>query len=150
MARTSIPNHLTGAASYKEEKFGFASLWLDSPPARFTDSFPLSDALKLTGVKMGSVVGLDSDGNLVMATYNADEDMAIKPIGVAAYNAAAGTTVKLFGITRAGHLNGNRAIWDDSWTAADDEATEARKKRAFEGAQAPTSMLVGFNPHDTA
>ncbi len=150
MANTSVPNHLVGRASYKTETFGWASLWLDSPPARFTDSFPLAAASKLSGIKMGSVVGLDSDGNLVMATYNTDEDVAIKPIGVAAYNVEAGSTVEMMGITRAGRLNLNRAIWDDSWTGTTTKITKERKRRAFEGAASPTSMLCGENIHDTA
>jgi len=37
-----------------------------------------------------SVVGLDADDNLVLAEYNADPDLAIKPIGVLLHAATSG------------------------------------------------------------
>ncbi len=88
-----------------------------------------------------SVVGINGAGRLVLATYNADPEVAIQAIGVLAHGATSGasnTTVRgqvwvtgVFNIDASSPL-----IWDATFD------TNAKKANAFFGAPTPTRIIA--------
>ena len=89
-----------------------------------------------------AVVGLDSNGRIVPATWNADPANAIQAIGVvtqAVTGAADGsTTVAVF---YSGHLNPDALVWHSSFD------TEGKKMGAFNGAPTPTTIVLRKRQH---
>lgn len=84
-----------------------------------------------------TVVGKNSSGQLVRATWNANPALAVKPIGVLAHRAtlgASGTGTGTFWYS--GCFNVDALIWDASFD------TEAKKLAAFEGSPTPTTIIV--------
>lgn len=93
-------------------------------------------ALNTTLVQF-TVVGRNSTGKLVAATYNADPELAIKPIGVLTHAAALGASGSLNGVFwYSGCFNMDALVWDATFD------TEAKKLAAFEGAPTPTTIIV--------
>lgn len=89
-----------------------------------------------------AVVGLNANGKLVAATWNATPANAIKPIGVLAQAAASdGTNSK--GIKGGVYYSGCFNIDEKSvlvWDASFD--TEAKKRDAFIGSPAPCQIVA--------
>lgn len=85
-----------------------------------------------------TVVGFDTAGLLVPATYNVTPASAIKPIGILAYAVAttAGQTLAHAPVYRMGCFNPDRLIWDATFTTA------ALKYKAFEGSPSPTAIIT--------
>lgn len=79
------------------------------------------------------VVGFDSSGDVVPATWNADPDLSVAPIGVATAAAADGERV-LYWFT--GHFNFDVLVFDATFD------TDAKKLVAFNGAPTPTQIRV--------
>lgn len=84
-----------------------------------------------------TVVGKNGSGQLVPATWDADPEVAIKPIGVLAHAAslgASGTGTGTFWYS--GCFNMDALVWDASFN------TDAKKLAAFEGSPTPTTIIV--------
>ncbi|MFC3724398.1 head decoration protein [Neoaquamicrobium sediminum] len=83
------------------------------------------------------VVGLDADGDLVPATWNADPALAVKAIGVVTQavvgNSDGTTTVPVF---YSGCFNPDALVWDASFD------TEGKKMTAFNGSPTPTTITL--------
>lgn len=88
-------------------------------------------------LKQFQVVGLDADGNLVPATWNADSQIAVHAVGVvtqAVQGASDGsTTVPVF---YSGCFAPEFLQWDGSFD------TEGKKMTAFNGAPTPTTITL--------
>lgn len=84
-----------------------------------------------------SVVGLNSSGLLVLATYNATPASAIKPIGVLAHACVSGASDVVNGpVWYSGAFNMDALVWDDTWTS------DALKEAAFRGSPTPTTIII--------
>lgn len=93
-------------------------------------SFPLAND---TDFAQFSVVGLDVNGDIAMAT----EDGTVQAIGVLAHAAALGATGSGTGqVFYSGCFNPDALVWDASFT------TDAQREAAFRGAPTPTTIIV--------
>ena len=83
------------------------------------------------------VVGFDSDGNVTASVINnvdpADDVLAV---GVVPYAITGGAAVIPGELYRSGNFNPERLVWDASY------ATDAEKRKAFEGAPSPSQCVV--------
>lgn len=83
------------------------------------------------------VVGFNSSKKLVPATWNADPEVAIQPIGYITYAPTAATTDgQMIGVMRQGVYNPDALTFDASFN------TDEKKRLAFEGAPSPTSIIL--------
>lgn len=84
------------------------------------------------------VVGLNADGEVVPATWNATPANAIKPIGIAIIAITSGATGAKPGIPlyRAGCFDLDQLGWDASFD------TDSKKFAAFEGSATPTNIIL--------
>ncbi len=118
---------------------------LSDNPVCLPVSMPLSDAANTAGIEYMEVVGLDSDGKVVSAVYDADTttggDTNIKPIGIAAQDVVAGSSDENLVVWRSGHFNLYALKWGPSWPDFDEK--NLIKKAAFEGAPSPTQIILG-------
>lgn len=122
---TSYQNHGTAGVP----AFEVLDEWIDSnlvasaePAIQQPTRLLLADSLTLAAF---TVVGLDSSGKLVKATYNATVASGIKPIGVLLYAAVSGASnTSIYGeVLLTGHFNvgSNDAgadsplVWDSSF-----------------------------------
>lgn len=75
-----------------------------------------------------TVVGKDSSGRLVKATWNATEASRIKPIGILteAITTDSSTNYKGALVYKSGHFNFARLVWDSSFLNDADKMTQVR------------------------
>jgi Bacteriophage lambda head decoration protein D len=84
-----------------------------------------------------TVVGLDSNGEVVIATYNANPANAIKPIGVLAHASTAGASGTVNAqIFFSGCFDPTFLVWDSTFN------TDALKAAAFRGSPTPTQIVI--------
>ncbi len=109
-------------------------LFLSSHPAPITQSFEVAASQTLAA---NTVVGLDANGRLVKATWNATPASRIDVLGVLcdAITTDSSTSYKGALVYTAGHFNDNRLVWDTSFT------TDAQKQTVL--AKAIARLKVG-------
>ena len=111
-------------------------------PAQFVEDKPTAYSQTLTA---GMVVGLNSDGDVVQATWNATPASAIKPIGILMYGVTTGASGdKLVArVLRSACVNPDRLTWHSTFD------TNAKKMAAFEGSASPTQIVLRRLAHYT-
>lgn len=109
-------------------------LFLSSHPAPLTQSYPVAASQTLAA---NTVVGLDANGRLVKATWDATPASRIDVLGVLAeaITTDASTNYKGALVYTAGNFNDNRLVWDASFT------TDAQKQTVL--AKAVARITVG-------
>lgn len=107
-------------------------LFTGDAPAVFTTEHTVANGENLAAL---SVVGFDSNGELVMAVQE-DEASPIKPIGVLVYAVDATGGAAKGHVYRSGCLNPDLLVWDASYD------TDAEKAAAFEGSPSPTQIIT--------
>lgn len=127
---TTIPYGLPGVASFEltDDYVNQRMLNGSFPPLD-----PASSAEAGDDLERFHVVGYDSSFNLIPATWDADPDLAVKPIGITAVSALTGERV-LFHVS--GHWNLDILTFDASFN------TDAKKINAFIGAPTPTAIKI--------
>ena len=101
-------------------------LILSMHPATLSDSFAVAASQTLAA---NTVVGLDANGRLVAATWNATPASRIDVLGVLidAITTDASTTYKGALVYTNGHFNESRLVWDGTFTTAAQKATVLQK-----------------------
>jgi len=122
---TLIPTTDLGMATMLTDSFKTVPLLAGTAPTVTTDEV-VADAVAAAGLPAFSVVGFDSSGKLVKATYNATPASGVPAIGITTAAVVAGATAKNVSIFRDGVFNMDALIWDSSYD------TDAKKKAAFE------------------
>ncbi len=113
-----------------------------SPDPLITGDAPAlsaTDEVVATGVVLPalSVVGFDANGEIVEALIDtANPANSIQAIGVLVYDVDASGGAVGAAVYRQGVLNPDRLNWHASF------ATDADKRKAFEGAPSPTSIIL--------
>lgn len=136
MAEVAVPYAEAGLAAFDVlDEYTQKFLISGSHPV-LSPGFPMR--VKASEVlKQFHVVGLDSNGDLVPATWNANPSNAIRAVGVvtqAVTGASDGTTtVPVF---YSGCFNPAALQWDESFD------TEGKKMVAFNGAPSPTTITL--------
>ncbi len=136
MANVTPPYADPGRASFEEldtylQNFLLAGIHPELKPAV---SAPLPNSVTYAQF---TVVGRNASGQLVPATWNADPELAVKPIGVLAHAAslgASGTGTGTFWYS--GCFNIDALVWDATFD------TDAKKLAAFEGSPTPTTIIA--------
>jgi len=90
-------------------------LFLSDDPDTLTQSLPVAASQTIAA---GAVVGVDANGRIVPATWNATPASRIDVIGVAAeaLTTDASTNYKGLLVYVSGHFNSARLTWDASFT----------------------------------
>ena len=115
-------------ASSSTEDFKEVPLLTGDTPLVSTTAEIVADAVIASAdLPANSVVGRDSTGKLVKATYDADPEVAIKPVGITTATGKTGSTAKNVPMYRTGCFNPEALIWDASFNTAE------KKRLAFEG-----------------
>lgn len=138
MVTRTVPYADPGRAAFEEldtyiQNFLLAGSHPELAPAY---SFPLP--LSATYAQF-TVVGLNSSGELVPATWNATPANAIKPIGIIAHavaRGASGAPAVNGQVFYSGCFNQDALVWDASFD------TDAKKQAAFRGSPTPTNIIV--------
>lgn len=101
-----------------------APIFLSSHPEAISFSNEVAASQTLAALQ---VVGVNSAGRLVKATYDADPEVAINPVGVLAeaITTSSSTSYKGALVWKTGHFNLDRLVWDASFD------TEAKKLAAI-------------------
>ncbi len=122
-------------AEYTQRKFQF------DLPQEFGADYTMAPATKVEGIPLRSVVGFDSNNQIVLATLDTTTPAdAIKPIGITAYEIKPNDSSDEVHVIRGGHYNANALAWDETFTSM------AQKIMAFEGASSPTQILIMDDP----
>lgn len=135
MENVILPYSDPGKASFEQLDTWFAKSLLSGTWPPFVTGLPQPVTANLV-LQQFAVVGLD-DGALVMATYNIDPDLAIKPIGLvphAVVGAADGSTTAP--IIYSGCFDPDALVWDASFDTA------GKKVNAFVGSPTPTQIVI--------
>ena len=134
---TTIPMGNPGQAGDTFESFTQFDLLLSDTPVFFTTDMTLAES---TSIALYEVVGVDGSGNIVAAN-----NTTVTAIGIAAGAITSGSgenpTIQ---VIRGGHFNGDKLVWDAAYS------TDALKAAAFDGADAPTQIVIGFNKYHRA
>lgn len=134
---TTIPIGNPGQAGDSFESFTQFDLLLSDTPVFFTTDETLAVS---QDIALYEVVGFDGSGNIVPAN-----NTTVTAIGIAAgaitSDGASNPTIQ---VIRGGHFNGDKLVWDAGY------ATDADKIAAFNGADAPTQIVIGFNKYHRA
>jgi hypothetical protein len=135
MATEYVPYRDAGQASFEILDDYLASFLVSGSQVPLK-SYPFEMAVSTT-LAQWEVVGLNSSGKLAKATFNADPEVAIKPIGIvtqAVVSGASGvTSVPVF---FQGVLNPAALVWHSTFD------TDAKKMAAFNGSPTPTQILL--------
>lgn len=121
MVAYTIPNGELnlGVPSQSSDTIGasLAPLILSSHPEQMSQSFEVAASQTLT---QGTVVGLDANGRLVKAVYNATPASRINIVGVLADDITTDSSTNYKGATvyLQGHFNEARLTWDASFVSA--------------------------------
>ena len=133
-----------GIPSQDSHDFGVTpeGLIVGEYPVQFVEDKPTAYNQTLPAY---TVVGLNSAGDVVRATWNATPANAIKPIGVLMYPVTTGASGdKLVSrVLRSACANPDRMVWDASFD------TLAKRMNAFEGAPSPTQFVLRRLSHYT-
>ena len=136
MANVTIPYPEAGLAAFESLDAWYSGFLLSGSDPKLEPGFPMEIAVG-QALSQFQVVGLNSSGKLVPATWNASPSSAIKAIGVCTQAVAAptgaGVTVPIF---LAGNFNPDALVWDASFD------TDAKKVQAFFDSPSPTRILI--------
>jgi hypothetical protein len=133
---TQIPFSDPGVAGFQSSgDYAGVELLYGDTPQMVTQSYPVDDAT--AALPIYSVVGFDAQGEIVPALLGTTAAIGITASLIGA--AAAGRKVSVY---RAGHFNANALNWPASYD------TLAKRLAAFNGAPAPTNILLDVNPND--
>jgi hypothetical protein len=136
MADVKIPYPEAGLAAFEALDSYEAGLLISGNWPPLSPGYPL-EVKADEELPQFAVVGLDSDGKLVMATYDDDPSAAIKPIGICTQavkgDSGGGTTVP---VIYSGCFNPDMLVWDDSFD------TDEKKLNAFVGSPTPTQIVL--------
>lgn len=136
MVTRTVPYADPGRAAFEEldtyiQNFLLAGSHPELAPAY---SFPLPANANYAQF---TVLGLNSSGELVPATWNATPANAIKAIGVLAHASSRGATEPSTGpVFYQGCFNQDALVWDASFD------TDAKKQAAFRGSPSPTNIII--------
>lgn len=139
MATYTSPNRTYNAGVPFQSSDTFAvlaeGLIVGEYPTQFVEDKPTAYSQTLTA---GMVVGLNSSGEVVQATWNATPASAIKPIGVLMYDVTTGASgdKSVARVLRSGCINPDRLTWHATFD------TDAKKMAAFEGSASPTQVVL--------
>lgn len=81
-----------------------------------------------------------TNGAFGAATLGGGQGAGAKAVGVMAGAITTTGAEAMAPVLRGGHFNGDFLTWDASFDS------DAKKKAAFEGANSPTQIVIGFNP----
>lgn len=115
-----------GLASAQTESFNEVPLFSGEAPIVTTSEIVAAAAITSADLPAFSVVGRNSDGELVLATW-ADDDSGIAPIGITTAAVLKGVTARNVDAFRGGMFNPAALNWDASFDTAE------KKRLAFEG-----------------
>lgn len=104
-------------------------------PAQFVQDLPTAYSQTLAAY---TVVGLNSSGEVVKATWNATPASAIKPIGILMYPVTTGASgdKSAARVLRSACANPDLLVWDATFDTA------VKKMNAFEGSASPTQIVL--------
>lgn len=137
MANVTLPYDDRGVASFEVGDVYLQKVLLagDTPQLGTPFNYDLPNS---SSFQQFSVVGIDSNNKLALATWNADPALAIKAIGVLPHARALGASGSAKAtLWHSGHFNMDALVWDASFD------TDAKKEAAFRGAPTPTTILIG-------
>lgn len=136
MAEYKVPYAEAGQAAFEALDDYTQQFLLSGSHPPLAPGYPFAVAASLALAQF-AVVGLNADNELVMATFNADPDLAVQAIGVCSQavlgNAGGTTTVP---VLYSGCFNPDALVWDASFD------TEGKKMGAFNGAPTPTQIAL--------
>lgn len=119
-----------GFPAYEESgTFGSRELFSGPTPLVVTQDFPVAAN---TVLEAFSVVGLDGSGFVVLAQQDGDP----QAIGITTGPTITGVGATSVALFLAGNFNPAALTWHSSYT------TDAHKRAAFEGAPAPTNIII--------
>lgn len=121
-----IPTSDLGMASIQSETFSNVALLSGTAPTVTTDEVVADAVVASVDLPAYSVVGFDSSGKLVKATWNATPASGVPAIGITTATVKAGATAKNVSIFRDGVFNPAALVWDSTYD------TDAKKKTAFD------------------
>ena len=101
-------------------------MFLSDEPDAMSQSFAVAASQTIVA---GQVLGLDANGRLVNATWNATPASRIDVIGVAAeaITTDSSTNYKGLLVFVTGHFNASRLVWDSSFTTQAQKDTVLQK-----------------------
>ena len=123
---TTIPQIDAGMASSQTEDFKTIPLFTGDTPVTTLDYLVNSAVISGADLAANTVVGFNSSGELVKATWNATPASGVPAIGVTTNTVKQGATTKSVAVYRTGCFNPDALIWDSTYD------TDAKKKSAFE------------------
>lgn len=126
---TQIPFKDVGMAGSQTEDFTTVVLITGNHPTITTAETVAASALATGDLTAFTVVGRDTTGELVPATWNADPAQAIAPIGITTNTVLQGASEKGVPVYRDGGFNPDALNWDASFD------TDEKKRLAFEASQ---------------
>ncbi|MGA0595405.1 head decoration protein [Enterovirga sp. CN4-39] len=132
MAVTNIPYSGVGIAGFETgNDFAQVELFNSAIPHPVTEDYPVGESTTLAAF---AVVGVDTNGNLVMAKTSST---AVVPIGITtvAVVTGAGQTDRI-AIYRQGNFNPDALTWHADYN------TDAKKAAAFRGSPTPTNIVI--------
>jgi hypothetical protein len=126
----TIPYGDVGFASFEQGlTYNSSELFSGPTPLVVTRDYPVAADTTLAAF---SVVGLDGSGNVVLA----EQDGAPKAVGITTGPIVPGVGTTSVALFIAGNFNPAALTWHSSFT------TDAHKRAAFDGATAPTNIIV--------
>lgn len=124
-----IPHNDVGMAGSQTEDFTTVVLITGNHPTITTAETVAAAALAAGDLPAFSVVGRGANDELVLATYNADPEQAIAPIGITTNTVLEDATDTSVPVYRDGGFNPDALNWHASFD------TDEKKRLAFEGSQ---------------
>jgi hypothetical protein len=122
----NIPQTDIGMASIQTEDFKTIPLFSGTVPTVTTDEVVADAVIASVDLPENSVVGFDSSGKVVLATWNATPASGVPAQGITTARVKAGATAKNVSLFRDGVFNPAALNWHSSYD------TDEKKRTAFE------------------
>lgn len=123
---TAIPNNGQHIASSQSEQFTTTVLFTGEVDVITTSETVADSVIASVDLPANSVVGRDSSGKIVLATYNSTPASGVPAMGITTETVKTGATVKTVAVYRSGMFNPDALNWHSSYD------TDAKKRLAFE------------------
>lgn len=123
-----------GQAGDAYEGFTQYDLLLSDTPTFFTQDMTLAVS---QDIALYEVVGVNGSGEIIPAAQGTTQAIGIAA-GAITSDGASNPTIQ---VIRGGHFNGDKLVWDVTYN------TDALKAAAFDGADTPTQIVIGFNKY---